>query len=359
MFDVLCHADWSCEPGKRWAATAHRTNKNWSVSAPQRVTSSADIVGLMYETQHRGRSGLFGFDFPIGLPVAFGKQTQFTGFVEAFSQFGFGEWQKFLDVADAPDQISLNRPFYPKSSGVGRKHAHIFGPLNVKSIDDLRRVCERKAPHRPAACSLFWTLGGNQVGKAAIDGWQNVVRPALAFGASLWPFDGPLKHLSSLNGCIICETYPREGYNHLGIAFRPSESKKKQEHRRRAMAHIGSWAEKRAIKLTAQAMAQVIDGFGASKSGEDAFDALAGLLSIIEVVEGRRPEWGFLPPKRHHSMGGVDTRAVVMSKETKPSLRSRESSKRSGQVTSSHLAPSVAFGVLSARPALIFGCRLP
>lgn len=89
-----------------------------------------------------------------------------------------------------------------------------------------------------------------------------------------------------------------------GIAFRPSESKKKQEHRRRAMAHIGSWAEKRAIKLTAQAMAQVIDGFGASKSGEDAFDALAGLLSIIEVVEGRRPEWGFLPPKRHHSMGG-------------------------------------------------------
>jgi hypothetical protein len=47
----------------------------------------------------------------------------------------------------------------------------------------------------------YWTLGGNQVGKAAIDGWQNVVRPALALGASLWPFDGSLENLSSLNGC--------------------------------------------------------------------------------------------------------------------------------------------------------------
>jgi hypothetical protein len=31
-------------------------------------------------------------------------------------------------------------------------------------------------------------------------------------------------------------------------------------------------------------------GFGPKKSGEDAFDALVGLLAMIEVVEGRRTE---------------------------------------------------------------------
>jgi hypothetical protein len=234
MFDILRHADWSCDPGKRWAATAHRSNKNWSVGAPQRVTSGADVVGLMYEAQRRGRSSLFGFDFPIGLPVAFGEQTQFTSFVEAFSQFGFGEWEKFFDVADAPDQISLNRPFYPKSSGVGRKHAHIFGPLNVKSIDDLRRVCERKASHRPAACPLFWTLGANQVGKAAIDGWQNVVRPALAFGASL-----DLKSASSARtiqdfGSASCEAVDLRAHRSIARRRWAASTKKAQKEAKRA-----------------------------------------------------------------------------------------------------------------------------
>lgn len=294
MFDTLCHADWSCEPAKRWAATALRTNKGWTVAAPQRVTSS-EIVGLIHETWQEGGRGLFGFDFPIGVPVAFGKQTNFDGFVEALSQFGSGEWGRFFDVADDPPDISLTRPFYPHWSGAGRKHAHLFAPLNVESIDDLRRVCERKTSHRPAACPLFWTLGGNQVGKAAIDGWQNVVRPAMALGVSLWPFDGPLKDLSELNACVICETYPREAYSHLGISFQANESKRNQEHRQRTLSNLGSWAKERAIAFTAPAKAQVIDGFGTTKCGEDAFDALVGLLAMIEVVEDRRPERGMTP----------------------------------------------------------------
>jgi len=32
---------------------------------------------------------------------------------------------------------------------------------------DLLRLCERATPDRGDACMLFWTLGGNQVGKAA------------------------------------------------------------------------------------------------------------------------------------------------------------------------------------------------
>ncbi|TXM95418.1 hypothetical protein [Methylobacterium sp. WL116] len=39
-----------------------------------------------------------------------------------------------------------------------------------------------------------------------------------------------------------------------------------------------------------EAREPLLDGFGASSSGEDPFDALAGLLAMIEVVEKRAPE---------------------------------------------------------------------
>ena len=39
MFDTLFHADWSCEPAKRWAVTAQRTNRGWTV--PLRKKSPA------------------------------------------------------------------------------------------------------------------------------------------------------------------------------------------------------------------------------------------------------------------------------------------------------------------------------
>jgi hypothetical protein len=292
MFDFIFHADWSCEADKRWAAAAHRNSKGWIVSTPQPLRDNGDTLGLIYLAQRQRRRALFGFDFPIGIPRAYGTQTQFTGFDEALSQFGHGEWKHFFNVTDDPNDVSLVRPFYPSTSRAGRRHADLCGPLNVASIDELRRTCERKTPHRPAACPLFWTLGGSQVGKAAIDGWQNIIVPALALGASLWPFDGRLEKLSELRGSVLCETYPREAYAHLGILFRANESKKNQEHRRRVLSNIIVWAREKTITFAPTAEAQVLDGFGPSKFGEDAFDAFVGLLSMIDVVDGRRPERG-------------------------------------------------------------------
>jgi hypothetical protein len=297
MFDFLFHADWSCEPGKRWAATAHRHDKGWLVSAPQRLRDNGDTIGLIHAAQRQGRRALFGFDFPIGIPRAHGAQTQFTGFDEALSQFGHGEWKHFFDVTDDPNDVSLIRPFYPNTSRAGRRHADLCGPLHVSSIDELRRTCERRTPHRPAACPLFWTLGGNQVGKAAINGWQDIIIPALALGANLWPFDGPLRELSTSPGSVLCETYPREAYNHLEILFRANESKKNQEHRRRVLLNVIERAKERTVIFGPAAKAQVIDGFGPSKFGEDAFDTFVGLLSMIEVVENRRPECGSPHPR--------------------------------------------------------------
>ena len=290
MFDSLFHADWSCDPKKKWITRAERFGKSWSVYAPQLVKGSAELLGLIWERQRNGRTALLGFDFPIGLPMAVGKQLNFDGFDEALSQFGFGEWRNFFEVADKPEDISLMRPFYPNTSRGGRSHVHLTTALGVTSINDLRRECERKTENRPPACPVFWTLGGNQVGKGAIDGWTNLIRPALAVGASLWPFDGSLDELSKSATCVLCETYPREAYGHIGLAFRPGQSKRRQDHRRMAALPVIEWAARRNVILMPPAEQQIFDGFGSSRTGEDAFDAFIGLLSMIDVVNGGRPD---------------------------------------------------------------------
>lgn len=289
MYDRLIHSDWSIESKKRWMATAERTTQGWQVTAPQPVPPAVEFIDRWL---FNGWTVLAGFDFPIGLPTAFGKKTGFANFTSALPEFGSGDWARFFDIADSPSDISPRRPFYPRSARAGSKQSHLLDALEVKAMDDIRRVCERKTDERRPACSLFWTLGGNQVGKAAIDGWQSVVRPARLRGARLWPFDGRLNELSKLPGCVICETYPQEAYGHTGIRFRTGGSKRVQEDRRSASANLFTWAEKHSVSFTTDARDVLLNGFGPSASGEDPFDAFVGLLGMIEVVDGRRPEGG-------------------------------------------------------------------
>ena len=246
------------------------------------------------------RSTLAGFDFPIGLPAAFGRRTGFGSFRTALQQFGTGDWRRFYDVAEQAGEISLYRPFYPRVSSSSARQVHLLAALDADDMNGLRRQCERATADRRAACSLFWTLGGNQVGKAALSGWREVVQPALRAGALLWPFDGELASLADQGRLVVCETYPAEAYGHVGIRFRAGASKRRQDDRRDAAAKLSSRSEEHGVRLCPEMTAIVADGFGSRQDGEDPFDAAAGLLGMIEVVEGRRlaaparteaPEW--------------------------------------------------------------------
>jgi hypothetical protein len=290
MFERLIHADWSTHPAKKWMAVAARSAPGWEVEAPRLVPSSPEFLDRWLLD---GRSVLAGFDFPIGLPFKYGNSTGFRNYLEALANFGEAEWDRFYVVAGKPEDISTRRPFYPASSRGQPRQAHLLSALVFTTIDDLRRLCEQKTATRRAACSMFWTVGANQVGKAVIDGWQSVIRPALNRGAGLWPFQGGLTELSKSSNCILCETYPQEAYSHVGIqfAFRGG-GKSSQQARRTVGESILTWADRHSVNLTDNARDSIKDGFGASGSGEDQFDALVGLISMIEVVEGKRPEGG-------------------------------------------------------------------
>ena len=235
------------------------------------------------------RRVLAGFDFAIGVPARYGDLTGLKDFRTALDMFGSAEgWENFFDVAGAAAEISVRRPFYPRTSSKGVERTSLVDGIGVDGFEDLLRRCEKGGAGRRTACSVFWTLGGNQVGRAAISGWRDVVRPALARGARLWPFDGPLDELARTPSLVLCETYPADAYAGVGARFLPRESKRRQGDRRAKAPAILDWAHGADVDLGA-ARGRLVDGFGGRADGEDAFDALVGLLKMIRICQLAQP----------------------------------------------------------------------
>jgi hypothetical protein len=155
----------------------------------------------------------------------------------------------------------------------------------------LSRACDRATAERPAGAPLFWTLGANQSGKAAIAAWRDMLLPALALGGSgvrLWPFEGPFLSLLAPGVVAIAETYPAEALRHLGIRLRGS---KRRQSDRAAVAEVLLAAMARLGVVPAEALVDAVrDGFGADPAGEDRFDCLLGVLCVINVLAGHRPD---------------------------------------------------------------------
>ncbi|MFH5925106.1 hypothetical protein [Roseomonas xinghualingensis] len=165
--------------------------------------------------------------------------------------------------------------------------------LGLTGPQHLSRLCDRATAERPAGAPLFWTLGANQTGKAAIAAWRDWLAPSLAAGAPLrlWPFEGELHALLSPGTATLAETYPAEAMRQLGI--RLPGSKRAQAARRGAAPSIRSAMDRLSIQPSLALDAAIGTGFGTDAAGEDRFDSLLGLLCVISVLDGARPD--FIP----------------------------------------------------------------
>lgn len=223
-----------------------------------------------------------GFDFPIGLPASYATRAGTSSFRTLLPKLGCDEWKDFYSVCDDPGDISVNRPFYPNGRYKGRRKDDLFRGHGVYSLEPLLRRCERGGNGQRQACCLFWTLGGNQVGKAAIIGWRDVLAPALR-NVSLWPFDGPLPPLSVPGNVVIAETYPAEC--HGWFSNYPLGSKRNQDNRRKFGAPLLRWAGDQSVRFDDCLRKKIRDGF---TQGDDAFDAVVGLFGMLQVCLGQR-----------------------------------------------------------------------
>jgi hypothetical protein len=268
----VVHSDWSTTAAKRWGAEATLDGDRYVVAPPSVVTNPID------DAIRTGVSTLLGFDFPIGLLAAYCEKVGVTSFVELLPELGWGKWRDFFTPAATRDEISLYRPFYPRRPG-GTSHQHLLDGLGFSSMEDLRRVCERAHGSRRAAQVIFWTLGGNQVGPAAIAGWREMLIPSHR-ELTIWPFAGTLDELVG-EGVVVCETYPAEFYGHLGLPVNKTEGA-----RRSAAPGVLAAAQSLRVDLYPDLLREIERGF----ANDDAYDAFVGLLGMINVVVGNRPE---------------------------------------------------------------------
>ncbi len=233
-----------------------------------------------------------GVDFPIGLPRAFAARhlDQYDGFPSFLR--AIASHPSFLDVAETLAEAGPGRPFYPRRGTKGMTRLSHALALGLDDAGALSRHCDRATADRPAGAPLFWTLGANQSGKAAIAAWQDLLLPALATETvRLWPFEGGLLGLLRPGETVVAETYPAEALRQLGL--RPVGSKRRQADR--AALVPGLRAAMLALDAVpdAQLDSAMRAGFGADAAGEDRLDCVLGALCVLLVLSGRRPD---VPP---------------------------------------------------------------
>ncbi len=229
----------------------------------------------------------FGIDCPIGLPRAYAAlhatEPNFPSFLASIPQH-----PNFLDVAATLAEISPRRPFYPARGIAGMTRAAHAQALGLANPGELCRACDRATAERPAGAPLFWTLGANQSGKAAIAAWQELLIPAAPMPLRLWPFDGPFRMLLAPGTIAMAETYPAEAMRQLGVTLRGS--KRRQPDRAGCAAALRAAITRLGATLTSEADHAIADGFGADAAGEDRFDSMLGALCVLAVVLGARTD---------------------------------------------------------------------
>lgn len=257
------------------------------LSVPRLVGEVGNLLSRVADEAEGGAVAL-GADLPIGLPRAYAAlrpEADFTAFLRQLNTM-----PDFFAVCPTLAEIRLDRPFYPARGIVGMTRQAHAQALGLADAAALSRACDRATGDRPAGAPLFWTLGANQSGKAALAAWGALILPALAGRTPLrlWPFEGALRSLLSPGQVVLAETYPAEALRHLGIRLRGS--KRRQADRAAAAGPLlTAMAVLSAVPDNAMRQA-ILDGFAADAAGEDRFDSALGVLCVLNVLAGNRPD---------------------------------------------------------------------
>ncbi len=242
----------------------------------------------MLRREAHGEAVALGVDLPIGVPRTYAASRPEAGFLDFLDTIR--GWPDFFRVCETVAEIRVDRPFYPARGVKGMTRAAHANALGLGSASGLCRACDRATIERPSGAPLFWTLGANQSGKAAIAAWRDMLLPAMTQkdGTRLWPFEGPFLSLLAPGSVAVAETYPAEALRHLGIRLRGS--KRRQADRAAAGDAMLAAMARLAVVPDAALVEAALAGLGADPAGEDRFDCLLGVLCVINVLEGHRPD---------------------------------------------------------------------
>jgi hypothetical protein len=284
---LVAHADWSVDARKRWVAVARQAAGAWRLSAPVAVGEIALFIDRL-RRDASGQATALGIDMPLGLPRAYAArrpEVDFPHFLKTLANR-----PEFFRVCASVAELTLDRPFYPVHGERGMTRAAHAAALGFDGAAALSRACDRATMERPAGAPLFWTLGANQTGKAAITGWREMLAPALADDEPirLWPYQGPFRELLDPATVTIGETYPAEALRHLGL--RLIGSKRRRSDRAAVGASLRAAMDRLEVQPEPDLAVAIETGFGSEATGEDRFDCTLGVLCVLNVLAGHRPD---------------------------------------------------------------------
>jgi hypothetical protein len=284
---LIAHADWSVDPRKRWITVLRPAPTGWSLAAPRLVGDVGTLLSRL-GTEAEGNAVALGADLPIGLPRAYAatrSEADFPAFLRSIHAM-----PDFFRVCATLAEVRSDRPFYPARGIAGMTRLSHATALGFVDATGLGRLCDRATSERPAGAPLFWTLGANQSGKAAIAAWQSLILPGLdsSIDLKLWPFDGPFLQLLTPGSVTLAETYPAEALRHLSM--RMAGSKRRQADRTSVAPALLAAADRLGAAPDDAMRAAIMDGFGSDAAGEDRFDSTLGALCVLNVVLGNRPD---------------------------------------------------------------------
>jgi hypothetical protein len=284
---IAAHADWSVDPRKRWVAIARHERGVWRLAAPALVGEVATLLRRL-RTMAAGGAVALGVDLPIGLPRAYAAGLVERDFLHFLATIA--ERPNFFQVCATLAEVGLARPFYPMRGIRGMTRAAHAAALGLDGATALSRACDRATAERPAGAPLFWTLGANQSGKAAIAAWQHMLLPALASGddVRLWPFAGAYLALLAPGAVALAETYPAEALRHLGMRLKGS--KRRQADRVAVASQLSGAMATLGVSPDPELRQATADGFGSDAAGEDRFDCILGVLCVLNILAGNRPD---------------------------------------------------------------------
>lgn len=286
--DIIWHADWSISAKGRWVAKADRTDDGWQINTIEPV-GELDAFRASLREMGRTQKVWLGLDMPIGFTSNWFDGANVKDFKALMELLETDVWQDFFDVCRLPEEITHQRPFYPKSSGKkgSVKRDHLIQALGLSTFSDLHRRCELPTDARTAACPPFWTLGANQVGKAMLHGLQNLILPGFRDGFNIWPYAGDLAACTNQSGITLIETYPGEIYGWLELS---KLTKSSQSSRAEAIRFLIEHSDNAGIEIADEVRYVIQDGIDRAQGKDDAFDALIGVLGLIRIAEGKRAE---------------------------------------------------------------------
>jgi hypothetical protein len=201
-FDRVIVVDWSGKATR--SPRAESKDAIWAGVAeaggdqpPTYFRTRAEASDWVADRLAEGGRQLVGFDFPMGYPKGFARRL--TGSDDARRLHGWladrvvddrtNANNRFDLAADINRQLGGNGVFWGCPKARPRPHLSSLKTPDYAAVGlaEKRRVERENPPAKP----VWQLLGAGSVGSQALLGIPVVHRLALAFGASVWPFETP------------------------------------------------------------------------------------------------------------------------------------------------------------------------